>query len=82
MRRSPRFIATNPADKAKPPAAREAKAPEIHPWTAAQLSSFLSWADERGCADAAAWRVLAFTGARRGEVLALRWRDLHVEAAA
>jgi integrase len=75
------LIATNPADKAKPPAAREAKSPEIHPWTAAELSAFLAWADQRQSADATAWRVLAFTGARRGEVLALRWRDLDLDGA-
>jgi integrase len=75
------LVATNPADKAKPPAAREAKAPEIHPWTAAQLSTWLAWVDEQGCSDAVAWRVLAFTGMRRGEALALRWRDLDVEGA-
>jgi integrase len=69
------LIATNPADKAKPPAAREAKAPEIRPWSAQQLASFLAWADD-GCADAVTWRVLAYTGCRRGEALALRWRDL------
>lgn len=75
------LIATNPADKAKPPTAKEAKPPEIHPWTAAELSTFLRWADEQGCTDAVAWRVLAYTGARRGEVLALRWRDLDVDGA-
>jgi integrase len=75
------LIATNPADKARPPAAREAKPPEIHPWTAPQLSTFLAWADERGCADAVAWRVLSYTGMRRGEALALRWRDLDVDKA-
>jgi integrase len=64
------LIATIPADRAKPPTAKEARAPEIHPWTAPQLSRFLVWADERGCADAVAWRVLAFTGMRRGEALA------------
>jgi integrase len=74
------LIVVNPADKAKPPAAREAKAPEIHPWTAPQLSSFLRWADEHGCRDAVAWRLLAYTGMRRGEALALRWRDLDMDA--
>jgi hypothetical protein len=75
------LIATNPADKAKPPAAREAKPPEIQPWAAAELSAFLAWADQRQCPDGSAWRVLAFTGARRGEVLALRWRDLDLDGA-
>lgn len=73
------LIATNPADRAVPPAAREAKAPEIHPWTASQLSNFLAWADRHVCADAVAYRVLAFTGCRRGEALALRWRDLDMD---
>jgi integrase len=75
------LLATNPADKAKPPAAREAKPPEIHPWTAQQLSRFLAWADEQQCPDATPWRVLAYTGVRRGEALALRWRDLDVDGA-
>jgi integrase len=75
------LLAANPADRANPPSARAAKAPEIHPWTGPQLSSFLAWADERGCADAVAWRVLAYIGCRRGELLALRWRDLDLDAA-
>jgi hypothetical protein len=74
-------IATNPADKARPPAARQARAPEICPWTAAQLSTFLRWADEHGRTDATAWRVLAFTGMRRGEALALPWCDLDMDEA-
>lgn len=82
-------LASNPADKAKPPSARAAKSPEIHPWTAEQLSTFLDWMAARHGPDAPpargrtvtpalvpAMRTLAYTGMRRGELLALRWRDL------
>jgi integrase len=74
-------LASNPADRAQPPSAKEAKAPEIRPWTAGQLSAFLAWSEEHDCTDAVAWRVLAFTGMRRGELLALRWRDPDADAA-
>jgi integrase len=74
------LIAVNPADCANPPAAREAKAPEMKTWTGPQLGGFLAWADTEALPDATAWRLLAFSGARRGEVLALRWRDLDIEA--
>lgn len=73
------LLAANPAAKARPPAAREARAPEVHPWTGPQLGAFLGWSVEQDCQDAAAWHVLAYTGARRGEVLALRWRDLDLD---
>ena len=73
------LLVANPCDRAKPPSAKEARPPEIHPWSAGQLSTFLTWADAHGCADATAWRLLAFTGARRGEVLAARWRDVDLE---
>jgi integrase len=78
----PQLLAFNPADpkQAKPPSAKSARAPEMHPWNAAQLSAFLTWATGDEHSHAAAWHVLAHTGMRRGEALALRWRDLDLDA--
>jgi integrase len=75
-----RRLPRNPAADASPPTARQAKAPEMHPWTAAQLAAFLGWASGRAD-NFALWHVLAYTGMRRGEALALRWRDIDLEAA-
>jgi len=76
-----RRLAVNPAARAHPPTAKQARAPEMHPWTAGQLAAFLSWSAGHS-ADHAAWTVLAMTGMRRGELLALRWRDLSGSALA
>jgi integrase len=61
----------NPADRAKPPSL--ASLEEIPPrtWSARQLDDFL--AHVRGDRLNAAWRVLAMTGLRRGELLGLEW---------
>lgn len=73
-------LARNPAAAATPPTARQAKAPEMHPWSARQLSVFLAWAEAVGQAWQPLWHVLANTGMRRGEALALRWRDVDLDA--
>ncbi len=74
------LLAVNPADKAKPPTVTEAKAPEMHPWTGPQLAAFLGWAGEHAPEHLPAWHLLAYTGMRRGELLALRWRDVDLDA--
>jgi integrase len=45
-------------------------------WTAAELGQFLAWSREHGGDLQPAWHVAAMTGMRRGELLALRWRDI------
>ncbi|TFV49526.1 tyrosine-type recombinase/integrase [Blastococcus sp. TF02A_35] len=73
-------LALNPTDRATPPSASEARPPEMQAWTAIELGRFLGWADARDKDLAMGWRLLAATGMRRGEALALRWRDVDLDA--
>ena len=73
-------LAVNPADKATPPSAREATAPEMHVWTGEQLAAFLAWSRDSDDDMYPAWLLLAMTGMRRGEALALEWRDVQFDA--
>jgi integrase len=70
-------LARNAADAADPP---RAVSPHAHmvTWTADETSRFL--AGVRNDRLAAAFVLLATTGARRGEVLGLRWSDVDLDA--
>ena len=74
-------LAVNPTDRSTPPSPSEARPPEMQAWTARALGRFLAWAEGRDPDLAIAWRLLAATGMRRGEALALRSRDVDLEAA-
>jgi integrase len=70
------LLQVNPADRAKPPTVAQSKAPELRYWTPAQPGWFLSWPERDEDELFVAWQLLAATGARRGEILALRWGDV------
>ena len=71
-------LSTNPADRAKRP--RRTARPSVEVWTADELRLFLGLvADHRL---SAFYRLAAYTGARRGELLNLRWSDVDWKAPA
>jgi integrase len=70
-------LATNPAERAKLPRTRRGEPGTV--WTAAQLAAFLHQASTHRLYGF--FRLAAYTGARRGELLALRWSVLDLDAA-
>jgi integrase len=70
-------LATNPAERAKLPRAPRGEPGTI--WTPAQLATFLQQAAKHRLF--AFYRLAAYSGARRGELLALRWDALDLDAA-
>jgi integrase len=80
------LIATNPTlmkKTVRPPslAARKAAKPEMTVWTEQQLESFLLWLrDTLADSEYPLWKLYAASGARRSEILALRWTDIDLRA--
>ncbi len=71
------LLAANPAARSKRP--RDPGAEPTRVWTADQLDTFLAVA--RSHRLYGFYRLAAYTGARRGELLYLRWRALELDAA-
>lgn len=72
------ILPTNVAVRAKPPRPGRRSSTEIQCWEPEELSRFLDHV--AGTRLAAAWRLAAMTGMRRGEVLGLRWKDIDLDA--
>lgn len=57
-----------------------AEMPEMTVWTQEQVRLFLNWSRESPRdSDYALWKVYSASGARRSEVLALRWSDINLK---
>jgi len=69
------LIAANPADVAKRP--RMDRSEVVKLWTTGQLATFLATAETHRLY--AFYRLAAYTGARRGELLFLRWEDIDLD---
>ena len=68
-------IPVSPVDRARAP--RVVQVEHVDPWTPAELSDFLMTAAKHRLG--VFYRVAAYTGARRGEVLALEWKDIDLD---
>jgi integrase len=69
------IIATNPAERAKRP--RTTRREVVQVWSPEQLRTFLATAETHRLS--AFYHLAAYTGARRGELLFLRWSDLALD---
>jgi integrase len=73
------WVSVNPVSDASPPRVQPA---EIRPPSPQQVVAILEWTREKKPALFCYLRLAACTGARRGQLLALRWRDVDWERSA
>jgi integrase len=71
------LLAVNPAERSKRPRNRGAEPGRV--WTTEQLDHFLGIAQSHRLS--AFYRLAAYTGARRGELLYLRWQAIDLDTA-
>jgi integrase len=71
------YVARNVADAVDPPRVPK---PEIQPPSLDQLAQLMDVAQRSGDRLAALWTLAVYSGARQGELLALRWSDLDLNA--
>ena len=75
------LVEVNPVAAAHPPrpaAVEDDPDDDLQVWTGAQVGRFLQFVDDHPWR--ALWHLAAGTGARRGELLGLRWADVDLEA--
>lgn len=77
------LISSNPArrEAAAPPTTREVRRakPEMVVWTPAQVRAYLRWLRSSSDTMRYMFSFVALTGVRRGEALALAWKDLDLK---
>ena len=71
------WIAVNPCERVRPP---RRERPQLRPPTPAEMGRLLDAAEAAGDRLAALWALAAYTGCRPGELLALRWEDVDLDA--
>lgn len=75
------LLTTNPATLARPPRRAPqdlALEDDLHVWTTEEVGRFLDAVDDHPLR--AVWHLAVGTGARRGELLGLRWQDVDLDS--
>jgi integrase len=77
-----RLLVVNPAAGAKRPTAKPTEVNDLHApcWSGTEARQFLKAAKEAGPQPSALFSLAIDTGARKGELLGLRWADVDLEA--